>query len=122
MACFCGIFDFGTAHLRERGESVRLSASFAHDVVHANSTNQQCVANERAMTAPRHGFRAHQCDPLPNGQVNDFVEISLEFRRLHVIGVTAKGGISPPNIHRIALGVAQTAKAGHVNVSQAGFL
>src|SRR5512147_2359144 len=74
------------------------------------------------MTAPRHRFGAHQYDPLPVRQLDQFVEALLEFRRLHVIRKTPKGSIAPGWVKRIALRMTQAAQSRYVNVSQAGFL
>ena len=93
-----------------------------HDVLGANSANGQCVADERAMTAPGHRFRAHQCDPVFFRELNQFFDLLLEFRRLHVIGVASKRCIPPTGIERVALCMPQTAETRHVNIPDAGFL
>ena len=101
---------------------MNLAASWTHDVLGADSTNQQGIGDERAMTAPRHRFGAHQCDPVLVRQLDQFFEALLKFRRLHVIRITSKGSISPAHVERIALSMTQPAESWHVNVAQAGFL
>ena len=101
---------------------MNLAASWTHDVLRGDSPNQQGIGDERAMTTPRHRFGTHDCDPFLLGQLDQFFEALLKFRRLHVIRITSKGGISPAHIKRIARRMTQAAQSRHVNVSQAGFL
>ena len=51
-----------------------------HDILGANSANGQGIADERAMTAPRHSFGAHQCNPVLLRELNQFFDLFLEFR------------------------------------------
>ena len=101
---------------------MNLAASQTHDVLGADSTNQQGIGNKRAMALPWHRFGAHDCDLFLLSQPDQFFEALLEFWRLHVIRVTPKGGIAPAHIERIALRMAQAAQSRQVNVAQAGFL
>ena len=82
---------------------MNLAASWAHDVLRADSTNQQGIGDERAMTSPGHCFSAHDDNPILLRQPDQFLQALLKFGRLHVVRVTPKGGISPPHIERIAL-------------------
>ena len=88
---------------------MNLAASWTHDVLRADSMNQQGIGDERTMTAPGHRFSAHQGDPVLIRQLDQFFEALIKFRRLHVIRVTSKGGISPAHVGRIALSVTQAA-------------
>ena len=101
---------------------MNLATSWTHDVLGADSTNQQGIGDERTMTAPRHRFSAHQHDSGLSRQLDQFFEALLKFRRLHVICIPSKGGISPACIDRIAPSMTQPAESRQVNVSQAGFL
>jgi hypothetical protein len=101
---------------------MNLSASQGHDIFHPNSANGQRIANQRPMTSPRHRFGAHDGDLLLLCQANQFLEILLEFWRLHVIRVAAKGSIAPTGIERIAFGMTQATQTRQVNVGEAGFL
>src|SRR4026209_2103765 len=92
-----------------------------HNVLGANSANGQSIADERAMTAPRQRFGAHQCDPVLLRELNQFFDLFPEFRRLHVISVASKRCIPPTGVDRIRFGVTQATQSGHVNVAQAGF-
>src|ERR1017187_9162307 len=101
---------------------MNLAASWTHDVLGANSTNQQGIGDERAMAAPRHGFSAHQGDSVVVRQADQFFESLGELGRLHVISITSKGSISPAHVERIALRMTQPTQSRQVNVAQAGFL
>src|ERR1035437_633426 len=101
---------------------MNLTASCTHDVLGADSTNQQGIGDERAMTAPRHRFSAHQDDSVLVRQADQFFEALRKLGRLHVIGIPSKGSIAPAYVERIALRMTQPAKSRHVNISQAGFL
>ena len=101
---------------------MNLAASSTHDVLGADSTNQQGISDERTMTAPRHRFGAHQDDSLLVRQLHQLVEALRKLGRLHVVGITSKGGISPARVGRIALSMTQAAESRRVNIPQAGFL
>jgi threonine dehydrogenase-like Zn-dependent dehydrogenase len=101
---------------------MNLAASWTHDVLDADSANQQGIGDERTMTAPRHRFSTHQDDSALVRQADQFFEALRKLGRLHVIGVTSKGGISPAHVVRIALRMTQAAESRQVNVSQSGFL
>ena len=100
---------------------MNLAASWTHDFLHADSMNQQGICDKRTMTAPWNRFGTHQCDPVLVRQLDQFFEAPLKFRRLHIIRITSKGGISPAQVERIAMSMTQPAEAWDVNVSQAGF-
>ena len=70
---------------------MNLAASGTHDVLGADSTNQQGIGDERTMTTPRHRFGAHQGDLSPGSPTDQFFEALLKLRRLHVIRITSKG-------------------------------
>ncbi len=120
--CLGWIRDRGASDFGERRQGMSLAASRAHDVLGADSANEQGVRDERAMTAPGQRFRAHQCDPVLLRQPYQFNEISLEFRLLHVIRETSKRGISPAHVGRIAQGMTESAESRHVNIFQPGTL
>lgn len=57
---------------------MNMAASRTHDVLSADSTNQQGVGDERTMTAPRHGFGAHRHNPLGLRNLEHSVEALLK--------------------------------------------
>jgi len=101
---------------------MNLTVRRTHDMLGVDSTNQQCICDERTMTAPRHCFSAHQDDSLLVRQADQFFEALRKFGRLHVIGITSKRGISPTPVGRIAFRVTQPAECRQVHVSHAGLL
>ena len=105
-----------------RVQEVFSHAVCTHDVLGADSANQQGIGDERTMTATRHRFGAHQDDPFLVRQLDQFVEALLEFRRLHVIRIASKGSVAPAQVDRVAPSMAQPAQSRQVNVSQPGSL
>ena len=53
---------------------MNLGASGTHDVLGADSKNQQGIGDERTTTAPQHRFSEHQFDSLLIRQLDQFVE------------------------------------------------
>ncbi len=41
---------------------MNMTSRWTHDVLRANSANEQGIGDERTMTAPRNRFNAHQHD------------------------------------------------------------
>jgi len=101
---------------------MNLAACWTHDVLSADSTNEQGIGDKRTMTTPRHCLGAHQGDLLPVRQLDQLVQALLEFRRLHVIRITPKGSITPTHVERIALRMTQPAETRQMDVAQSGFL
>jgi len=101
---------------------MNLAASWTHDVLGADSTNQQGIGNERTMTAPRHRFSAHQGDRLLVRPMDQFFQALLKFRRLHIIRITSKGSIVPAQVDRSAPSMTQPTESRQVNVAQSSFL
>jgi hypothetical protein len=115
---FCRIGDDSTPDFGKRRERMHQGAGHRHDVLGAEPPDQQGVSDERAMTTPRNGFGAHHGDPVAASQLDQLVEILLEFRGLHVVRVTSKGGVSPSDVDGIAVGMAQAAESRHMHVAQ----
>jgi len=63
-----------------------------------DAANGQRVGHERAMTAPWHSFRAHDCGALLSAERDQLFEPACEFFRLHVVGVTPEAFIAPSRI------------------------
>ena len=101
---------------------MNLTASGTHDVLRAESMNQQGIGDERAMTSPWHSFGAHQCNPVLVRQPDQFFEALLKFWRLHVIRIPSKGSMSQAHIEGIALRMTQAAQSGYMCISHASLL
>src|SRR5580700_8787594 len=105
--------DYGSIGIGRELSAVNLAASSAHDVLRANSGNEQGVRDERSMTAARQRFSAHRGDSI-------LLRRTLHQARVFaVIGIAAKEGIPPASVGRIALGMANV---GSRSNSQAGTL
>jgi len=75
---------------------MRLAFVRIHDVSDLDALRFQVIGNERAVAAPPDGFGAHDRSWSRFGSKiekapNPFIEVVC----FHVIGVTAKGGVSP---------------------------
>lgn len=92
------------------------NAGRAGNVGRFGSAHEQCIGNQGPMTAPGHGLRAHQRQPVVSGQFEQFVDRSAKFLGLHVIGVTAKRQIPPAGIRRVGRGPAQPPKRRMMHV------
>jgi hypothetical protein len=89
------------------------------DFLNFNSSRQQRIRDERTMTAPGNGFRAHNCHPFRSRRFYQIVEIFLELGRLHVIGETTEAGVTPTGIRRIRPRMAEATQSRHVPVMKA---
>jgi len=68
------------------------------------------------MAAPRDGLSAHQRNSFALREGNAPVQVLSERGGLHVIGISAKTGIPPPQVGGVAPGTPQPAQSGHVPV------
>jgi hypothetical protein len=68
------------------------------------------------MAAPRHGFGAHDRSALRLRALDEIREISLELRRLHVIGIAAKRQIAPAHVLGIGARSPKSAESCHMRV------
>ncbi len=96
---------------------MNLAARGTHNVLDADSTHQQCISNERAMTAPRHRFGAHQDDLFLVRVADQFLEALRKLRRLHIIRITPKGSVPPAPVERITFRMAQSTQSRLMNVA-----
>ena len=100
---------------------MRRGAGRAHDVLGLDAAHEQGIGDERAMAAPGQGLGAHQGKAVLARKQDQLLEILLELRRLHVIGIAAKRGVAPAAVDRVAPGMPQAAQPRHVNIADAGF-
>jgi hypothetical protein len=89
---------------------VGLTGLLPNNVHHRYIANQQSIADQRAMTAPGYRFCTHDDRLLICSQQDEPVDTPLEFRRLHVIGKAAEGGIPPGGVHGCFSCAPQSAK------------
>src|SRR5260370_33969554 len=89
---------------------MRSSRSRGHDVFDVHPADEQRVANQRAMAAPRHRFRAHDGGALLARQFQQTRKTGAKFLGGHVVGVAAEGSVTPAEIGGIFFGVAEAAE------------
>ena len=95
-----------------------VSLPLRHDVLNLPSPDEQSIGNQRSVTPPWHRFRAHDGGRGFATVGHQLLEGTLELFRLHVVGISSKAGVLPANVHRIFLGLLQTAELRHVKVGQ----
>src|SRR5664279_1224092 len=122
MRRFGWIGEESSIHFGKRGEAVNWPASQSHNVLGVNASDQQGVCYERAVTTTWQRFGAHQCDPVLVCQPDQLIETLLKRCCLHVICITSKRSIVPPNIDGIGLGMTQPAESRYMNIFQTSLL
>ena len=95
---------------------MRFGAFLAQNVEHIKAANEKRIPDERAVAPPRHCFRAHDNGPGCAGDRDQIVQRLHEFAGLHVIRVTAKGKVFPPEIWRVRTRAAKPAQPLHMQV------
>ena len=75
-----------------------LAPACAQNVFDLNAAHEERIGNERAVTAPRHRFSAHECQPVPTGELKQFLQGRFKIRSLHIIGETTEGSITPTSV------------------------
>jgi len=68
------------------------------------------------MATPGNSFGAHNCHLLLFRKLDQSVQILLELRRLHVIGIAPEAGVLPRGIDGIWTGMPKAAQSRHVPV------
>ena len=112
----CRIDDVESVESRKRCHLMRAHRSSAHDVFDAYAADEQRVANERAMAAPRHRFGTHDRGALCARELEQALQAVTKFFAAHIIGVAAKGSVTPAEIHGIVLRVTKPAEIFEVHV------
>jgi len=101
---------------RQWPQGVTLRLPGADDLAYLDTSCQQCVRNQRAMASPWDSFGTHQRGRFHLRERNARVQAVPEFRRLHVVGVTAKAGVPPPGVSGVAAGTPTPAQPGQMGV------
>lgn len=69
---------------------MRAATRRTDDVNYGHASDQERVANQRAVTASRHRFGTHDRRWSIAGEANQFIDGSGELGCLHVVGLPAK--------------------------------
>ena len=115
----CGgrIRDPRAVDMSERRENVGLPFPRSQDVLDANASNEQRVANQRSVTAPGNRFGTHQRTSFTGRQLDHLFDVLRELRRLHVIRVATKRPVFPAGVRGIGSRVAQASEARKMHVA-----
>src|ERR1700731_2767150 len=98
---------------------MRMARLCGHDVLNMHATHEQGVSNQRAMTAPRYCFGAHDRRAFGARQLEQAFDALPEFVASHIVGVTPEGIVAPAGIDRIPLWVTETSEGFQVRVVNA---
>src|SRR5215472_13698822 len=88
-------------------EHVRAPNRLRDDFDNENSSHDEGVGDEGAMTAPWGRLGAHDRGAAAAGYFNQPLEALGEGRRLHVIRVTTEAFVAPAGVRRVLTRVAQ---------------
>jgi len=77
-------------HFSPRGQVMLLASALTHDVHNFYSANQERIAYERPVTAPRDRFSAHDRRLLLLRSFDQRRQAFLKILRLHIVGKTAE--------------------------------
>jgi len=91
-------------------------ADAAGNLHHRDAAGHQSIRDQRAMTEPRHGFRAHQDDTLTPGELDAAIEADVKRRSLHIVRIATKAGVSPSGVGRIGPRPPKPTQSGQVPI------
>lgn len=94
----------------------------ARNLAYLESAHNKRIRDQRAVTPPRYGFRAHDCRRPAARQTNQPPEGSIELRGLHVVGKATKTRILPGCIDGVAVRMSQTAEGRNMDILNTGAL
>ena len=100
-AVFSRIGYLVSVHLPPWTKRVNLRAIGISDFPHFNTSRQQRICDQGAMTAPGNSFCTHNCRRLQLRKFYQIIQMLLELRRLHVVGEAAETGVAPSGVERI---------------------
>lgn len=98
---FRRVGELSISHLQERRQSMLCCTCTAHNVAYQPTLFGKCISNERTMTAPRHGFSAHnRCGRRTCDFYKSFQPLRKS-RLSHVVCIPSERSITPPEVCRI---------------------
>ena len=102
--------------LRKGRQHVRARPHTARNLTYGYAPGEKRIGDQRSVTAPGHGLRAHQDDLLARRPLDTPVQAVAERRRLHVVGIPPEAPISPARVPGVTSGVAQSSEAWQVAI------
>jgi hypothetical protein len=95
---------------------MKFRAIDACDFSHFNTSGQQRIRDQGTMTAPGHGFRAHNRRLLPPRKFYEIGQILPELGCLHIVGEAAEAGVTPGGIDGIPPRMPESTQSRHIPV------
>lgn len=83
----------------------------SQDVADVPALEHHSVGDEGAVTAPGHGFSAHDHGGSCAGYFDEGGEAFGELRRCHIVRIAAKRCVAPTGVDGVFAGVAATAES-----------
>ena len=77
-------------HFREWRDYVRVGTLDRHNMFDGDSSHDEGIGDQRAMTPPGHRLSAHDGSPFTSGSRDQRLDACFEFRGLHIIGEPAE--------------------------------
>lgn len=84
------------------------------------ASHDQCIGDQRAVAAPRDSLGAHNRYARVRATGHQLFKGSLEFVRLHIVGIPAETGVAPSAVDRILPSLSKTPKLRHVERGETG--
>lgn len=99
---------------------MRFGLAAAQDVDDVMAGGFEPVSDQAAMTLPPERFSAEDGGAFLRGECEQALHSRVKGRGVHVIGITAKGGVAPSGVARIHAGCPASAKIRKMQVIDAG--
>jgi hypothetical protein len=96
-------------------------ATGPHDMQYTYAPRFQRIGDQRAMAAPPHRLRAHQCGALFGHQCHEFLERGTEQWRLHMVSIASERCISPGCVAGVGARPAPSTERGEPPILRARF-
>src|SRR5579863_2592302 len=114
------ISERATLYVEKWCELMQVGGFIACDVQDLPTLDGQSVGDERTMTTPGNGLRAHNGDRALQRLALQFVQGVLERLGSHVIRVAAKRVVTPSAVDRIFVRVAQPTQRTKMSILDPG--
>ena len=92
---------------------MRAGIGVRQDLDHRDAAYHERIGHQRAVTAPRHGLRAHDRNALRTARGDELFERVGKGRSLHVVRKAAKALVTPAGVGGVLPSAAQAAKRRH---------
>ena len=90
-----GIRHLIPVDFRERREAMFLGGTRMDHVEHTDPSHEERIRQQGPMAFPRDCLRTHDCGSRVLRLFDESIQGQNEFRRAHVVGISAEAGITP---------------------------